>query len=234
VSHPQLPLPLRFPPEQRFDRFIGALAECAALAELARGERGEPVLLSGPAGSGKTHLLLAAGAEADQAARRVAYLPLMSLAGNLGEAIEGRELADLVCVDGLEWIVGRREDEIALFDLHNRVRSAGAGLLYAARDTPANLGLVLPDLLSRLSQCVQLQVPAPDEARRRLILQQRAAGRGLELDEAALDYLFSRVGRDLTGLLALLDRIDRASLAARRRITVPFLRSLLSDQPPLA
>jgi len=229
VNHPQLPLPLRFPPEQRFDRFIAAPAECAALAELARGERAEPVFLSGPAGSGKTHLLLAAGAEADQAARRVAYLPLASLAGHLAEAIDGVELADLICIDGLESIAGRRDDEIALFDLHNRARSAGAGLLYAARETSQHLGLGLPDLLSRLSQCVQLQLPAPDEALRRRILQQRAAARGLELDDAALDYLFNRVGRDLAGLLALLDRIDRAALAARRRITVPFLRSLLSD-----
>jgi DnaA family protein len=62
---------------------------------------------------------------------------------------------------------------------------------------------------------------------RRLVLQQRAARRGLELDEAVLDFLMRRVGRDLAGLTALLDRLDKASLAAQRRITIPFLRQQL-------
>jgi DnaA family protein len=37
------------------------------------------------------------------------------------------------------------------------------------------------------------------------------------------------VGRDLASLTALLDRLDRASLAAQRRITVPFLRQTLGS-----
>ena len=48
-------------------------------------------------------------------------------------------------------------------------------------------------------------------------------------DEAVLDYLFRRVERDLGSLTALLERLDRASLAAQRRITVPFLRGLIGS-----
>jgi DnaA family protein len=47
------------------------------------------------------------------------------------------------------------------------------------------------------------------------------------LDEAALEWLLKRVGRDLAGLTGLLDRLDQASLAAQRRVTVPFLRKVL-------
>ena len=46
----------------------------------------------------------------------------------------------------------------------------------------------------------------------------------------ALDYLLRRVDRDLGSLTALLDRLDRASLAAQRRVTVPFLRGLLAAE----
>ena len=62
---------------------------------------------------------------------------------------------------------------------------------------------------------------------RREVLQQRAQRRGLIVEDAALDWLLKRVGRDLGGLTALLDRLDRASLAAQRRLTVPFLRQTL-------
>ena len=89
---------------------------------------------------------------------------------------------------------------------------------------------VLPDLVSRLEQCTRLAVEPLDEAGRRNVLRQRAARRGLELDDAVLDYLFRRVGRDLGTLTALLDRLDRASLAAQRRITIPFLRGVLESE----
>ena len=62
---------------------------------------------------------------------------------------------------------------------------------------------------------------------RREVLRQRARRRGWALEEPALEWLLRRVGRDLGGLTALLDRLDRASLAAQRRITVPFLRQVL-------
>ena len=59
------------------------------------------------------------------------------------------------------------------------------------------------------------------------VLRERAQRRGLLLDEAALEWLLKRVDRDLAGLTGLLDRLDQASLAAQRRITVPFLRKVL-------
>jgi DnaA family protein len=49
----------------------------------------------------------------------------------------------------------------------------------------------------------------------------------LALDDNVLDWLFARYPRDLGALLDLLDRLDQASLAAQRRITIPFLRELL-------
>ena len=62
------------------------------------------------------------------------------------------------------------------------------------------------------------------------MLRQRAQRRGLVLEEAALEWLLKRVDRDLAGLTGLLDRLDRASLAAQRRITVPFLRQTLGAE----
>lgn len=228
----QLPLALRCPPDQRFDTFVGAPE--GALAQLhafARGETGvaaaESVYLVGPAGTGKTHLMLAACAEAETAGRRTAYLPLAAAAGRLADALEAFEHADLLALDGLDAIAGTRDDEVALFHVHNRARDAGRQLLYAARVAPDALPLTLPDLRSRLSQCTRVVLEPLDDAGRADVLRLRAQRRGLHLDDAAIDWLLRRVDRDLASLTVLFDRLDRESLAAQRRLTVPFLRSVL-------
>lgn len=227
MTTPQLPLSLRTPPDQRLDAFHGQPAVRDAVGAAARGDAGDWLYLSGPAGSGKSHLLLAACAEAGAAGRRAAYLPLAAFAGSLADVLPAQEGADLVCLDGLEAIAGHRGDEEALFHFHNRARAGGTVLLYAARGNPAALGLGLPDLATRLGQCTRFIIEPPDDDGRRELLRQRAARRGLQLDDAVLDYLMRRSERDLPSLTALLDRLDKASLAAQRRITIPFLRAHL-------
>jgi DnaA family protein len=150
---------------------------------------------------------------------------LAALAGRLADALAGQARAALVCLDGLEAIAGDAGDEVALFHFHNAARAAGARVMYSANAMPAALGLQLPDLRSRLEQCTRIALEPLDESGRREVLRQRAARRGLELDDAVLDYLFRRAGRDLGTLTSLLDRLDQASLAAQRRLTIPFLKS---------
>src|SRR5690606_25725576 len=141
------------------------------------------------------------------------------------EALEAWDGRDLVALDGLDAVAGHAEDEPALFHFHNRMRDAGHDVLYAARARPDALPLALPDLRSRLQQCTRIVLPVLDDDGRREMLRLRAARRGLQVDEAAIDWLLRRVDRDLASLTALFDRLDRAALAAQRRITVPFLRS---------
>ncbi|KRA54987.1 DnaA regulatory inactivator Hda [Pseudoxanthomonas sp. Root65] len=225
---PQLPLALRYPPDQRFESFIappeGALPALSGLATTAGMDW---VYLSGASRTGKTHLALAVCAAAEQQGRRAAYLPLMAAAGRLRDALDALEGHDAVALDGLEAIAGSRDDEVALFDFHNRARSSGLNVLYTARGIPDDIGLVLPDLRSRLQQCLRLMLDPLDDEGRRDVLRDRAQRRGLVLEDAALDWLLTRTDRDLGALVALLDRLDRASLAAQRRITVPFLRQVL-------
>ena len=167
MSTPQLPLALRTPPDQRFDAFHGQAAARDAVHAAARGASADWLFLSGPAGSGKSHLMLAACAEAAALGRRAAYLALPAFAGRLGDALAAQEGADLVCLDGLDAIAGDRGEEEALFHFHNRARASGAVVLYAARGNPAALGLGLPDLVTRLGQCVRVVLEPLDEAGRR-------------------------------------------------------------------
>lgn len=225
----QLPLALRWPAHQRLSSFVAGPNATALelVTRAAHGHDGAWLYLSGAVGSGRSHLLVAACAAANADGRSAQYLPLVRLGDGGADAIRGCGGSELLALDDLDAIAGRREAEHALFDLYNRCRAERTILLFAAGAPPAQLGIELPDLVSRLGACTQLVLKPLDEVERRSVLHERARERGIELDQAALDWLFTRRKRDLGTLLDLLDRIDRAALAAKRRITVPFLRSLL-------
>ncbi|MEO7071457.1 MAG: DnaA regulatory inactivator Hda [Rhodanobacter sp.] len=226
----QLPLALRWPRRQRFEYFhAGANALALAAAQVLASRRGAPWLyLHGPSGSGKSHLLIAACHAAHATGRVVQYLPLTGI-GQPADALRAIAGADLLALDDIDAIAGRRDAEYALFDLYNRTRTDGGSLLFAATGAPAQLPLTLPDLRSRLGACTQLTLKPLVDDERRAVLKTQAAARGLALDDGVLDWLFARYPRDLGALLDLLDRLDQASLAAQRRITIPFLREQLRD-----
>ena len=227
---PQLPLALRWPRRQRFEHFhAGANAAALAAVQALSLQPGAPwVYLYGASGSGRSHLLMAACQAASAAGRRVQYLPLATIADHAA-ALRGVAGSELLALDDLGAMVGNRDAEHALFDLYNRARAEGSALLFAADATPTQLGVELPDLRSRLGACTQFALKPLDDDERRAVLKAQAASRGIELDDGVLDWLFARHARDLGALLDLLDKLDQASLAARRRITVPFLREFLRD-----
>ncbi len=227
---PQLPLALRWPRRQRFEHFhAGANAAALAAVQTLALESAAPwIYLHGPHGSGRSHLLMAACQAASATGRGVQYLPLAAL-GDQAVALRGVAGSELLALDDLGAIAGKPEAEHALFDLYNRARAEGSALLFAADATPTQLGIALPDLRSRLGACTQFALKPLDDDERRTVLKAQAASRGIELDDSVLDWLFARYARDLGALLDLLDKLDVASLAAQRRITVPFLRGFLRE-----
>ena len=160
----QLPLALRYPPDQRFGTYVAAPAGALAqLHALAQSPGADWLYLCGPLGVGKTHLALAVCAAAETAGRRAAYLPLKAAAGRMDDALDALDGSDVIALDGLDAIAGDRDEEVALFDFHNRARSAGIALLYSAQATPDALPLALPDLRSRLNALPVAQIAAPDD-----------------------------------------------------------------------
>ncbi|NOU15206.1 MAG: DnaA regulatory inactivator Hda, partial [Methylococcaceae bacterium] len=52
---------------------------------------------------------------------------------------------------------------------------------------------------------------------------------GFEISPKVGRFLLTHYARDLNGLWVLLEKLDRASLAAKRKLTLPFLRQVLSQ-----
>jgi DnaA family protein len=89
--------------------------------------------------------------------------------------------------------------------------------------------ICMPDLLSRLSWGASYRLhPLNDEERRKL-LKQLSQERGMEMNTDVADYLLRRYSRDIKALVALIDDLDRRSLSAKQKLTIPFLRQSLSS-----
>lgn len=230
MNTPQLPLGLRLPVHRGLARFEpGASPDNQAALDAAyrAGDGGFPASfgLVGPAAVGKTHLLM--GICQVPHPRPTQYLSFARLGAAAATALVGVDGHSIVALDDLDALAGQRDAEIALFDLYNRVRAADGVIVYAARRPPAQLPLELPDLVSRLSALSLFALRPLVEDERRVLLGREAGARGIELSDDVIDFLFRRHPRDFGAMLATLDAIDRESLAAQRRVTVPFVKRLM-------
>ncbi len=227
----QLPLGVRLRDRASLASFVaGANTEAVRhVTALASGERTGCVWLHGPAGSGKTHLLQAACAGA--AASRVGYVPLNAFARGEAAVLDGWHDLDCVSLDDLQGVAGRRTWDEALFRLYRNVEERGARLIVAASEAPAALGWSLRDIASRWAAAPVFALQPLDEAGRLEALKLRAQLRGVDLPEETIRFLQRRYPRDMQTLYRLLDTLDDAALAAQRRLTVPFVREVLSDPP---
>ena len=225
----QLPLGLQLRAAARFANFIaGPNRELLEQLQHSADGKGEPFfLLWGSVGTGKTHLLHASCHQATAVAREVAYLSLRDVADMPTQLLEGWERYALVCLDDVDAIAGQRDWEEALFHLYNRIREQGGVLIVSSSALPASVPFCLPDLVSRLGWGLVYQLQSLNDEQRLEALQQRAQQRGCEIPDETGRYLLRRLPRDMPALFDLLERLDEASLAAQRRLTVPFVKSVL-------
>jgi len=185
------------------------------------------IWVHGPAASGKTHLLQACCAVAGAHHAAAAYLPLRVAASSGEDLLTGYGEFALVCLDDAEAIAGRTGWERALFRLHQELDERGGRLLISGSAPPAALGFELRDLASRLNGGLVLTLQMLDEREQIGALKLRARLRGFELPEETAQYLLRRLPRDMASLCAFLDQLDEASLAAQRRLTLPFVRQVM-------
>lgn len=217
-------IPLAIGPESRptFDNFVPA-ANAAVLQHLRQLQLpGTPLYLWGPGGCGKTHLLQA----------------LASRSQGLGQMVGWFDAADrepwallpgwsLVVVDRCEALDEAAQH--AAFALFEECTAQGVQWAAAGRAPPIDLPL-RDDLRTRLAwgHVFALQ-PLPD-AETRAALRREADVRGIFLSDEVMDFLLTRFERDLGHLMRLLDRLDEYGLSKARRITVPLVRQMLSEE----
>lgn len=226
----QIPLNLKFLPEQRFATFVDgdeAIPSVSVVEHAVAASDATPHLLQGASESGKTHLLLAACYAARESGRTVAFVPLKQMRDRIGEVGAG---ASLIAIDDLDAIAGDLDAQVALFHLLNAAKAADQSVLISTVSSPNDLDLQLPDLRSRLNACVRVPLTLLADEGRKKALQLRALSRGLEFDDAAIDWLLLRADRSIANLMSLFRQLDHASSVRKKKLTLPFVREILSEQ----
>jgi DnaA family protein len=197
------------------------------LIQAAAGQGERVIYFAGVGGAGCTHLLQASCHEAKKHKLSAVYIPLASLIEYSPAIFEGLENLELVCIDDMHMIAGRPLWEEAFFYLYNRLHDAGKRLIVTANVLPKSLGLVLPDLVSRLSWGVVFQIQGLTDTEKLQVLTLRAQRRGMTLSEDVGKFSLNHCPRHMATLSSAFEALDKASLAAQRKLTIPFVKTVL-------
>ncbi len=184
---------------------------------------GRGLVLTGPAGAGKSHL-----AAVWRALGEAVALTPAALAEREPPAILGQATAAVL--DDADRVLARSPAlERPLLHLYNLIAERGGTLLLTAQEGPARWAVALPDLRSRLVTLQTAALGAPDDTLLRALLVKLFADRQLTIDEAGLRFLLPRMERSYAAARRLAAAADRTALARRKDITVPLLSSVLQE-----
>ena len=226
---PQIPLKLEPSREQRFEDYVaGPNGPVVESLKSATSEADRLLFISGPAGTGKTHLMNAVCLAAREQGMTAFYAGLKSMPDDSQQLLEGLENIDLVCIDDFQHIAGNRFWEESLFHCINRIHARQGRIVLTSRDRLSALPVSLPDLVSRLQWGLRLQLQVLDDEQKITVLEKHAASLGIDLSADVTAYLIRHSPRNLGHLLLNVERLKQAAFISKRRITIPLARQVLN------
>lgn len=234
----QTVLDLSGPVPARFDTFIpGPNSAIVAVLKALSTETDEApseassglpwIYLSGPQGSGRTHLLFACCQAAREKGHTATYINLSRRPAHLSPNLQGIESSRLVALDDIDHIAGEYEWEEGLFHFLNRARSAATRIVMAGKQTALEAGFSLPDLRSRLNWGQRQWLKPLSDEELLAVLRLHAEKRDLPLDDKTARYLLNHGPRNCADQIELLNWLKQAAFAAKRKPSVHLAASIL-------
>jgi len=216
------------------------LAHAAVKNLLGQLGRYSPLFLSGPPGSGKTHLLEGAWRTARQTAphRRTIYLSAEQFTTQFVEALRGSGLpsfrrkyrdVELLLIDDLQFFAGKPSTLTELQHTVDTLLRGGRQIVFAAdRGLPElrNLG---SELTARIGGGLVCAIDPADLTTRLGILEQLAGSHETPTPRTVLEWLATQLDGDARQLAGALNRLHATSEALHCRIDLPFAQRALAD-----
>jgi len=215
---PQLPLPLAYRSAHGREDFVVGASNSMAVAWVDRWpDWPAPLLIvSGPAGSGKSHL-------ADVWRSRTGA-PVIAASALTSEAAPALLRRGALVIEDLETLT----DETALFHMLNFAREMTAHLLLTLSTSPSALALRTPDLGSRLRAAPHAAIGEPDPALLAQLIARHFDARGIHASADMIDFLANRIERSAEAAREWVARIDDHALRHNRRLNMRLLREVMA------
>lgn len=176
------------------------------------------MVITGPAGAGKSHL---ARVWCDLSGAKLIDAQLLT-------TIEPGDYAGAhVVVEDADRIAGDDEAEATLFHLHNLVLAEGGSLLLTSRAAPSRWGLALPDLASRMEATPVVSLEAPDETLIAALIVKLFDDRQIAAPPSVVNYLAPRLPRSLKDVADMVAALDAMSLTEGRAVSRRMAQALL-------
>jgi len=227
----QLPLQFEFQSNQNFNTFYpGNNKEIINHLQQILVKQEQQIFLWGESGTGKTHLLHSSVEEANIYNKTSLFFSFDKLDLPDPALLEGLENIDLVCFDNIQQIAGNGEWEQAFFNFYNLHRDANKKLVLSAPCPPKFLAIQLADLKTRMSWGLTLKLKALTDEQQLNALIYKANDLGFEIPQNVGRFLITHYAHDLASIWTMLDKINYATLAAKRKLTIPFLKQIMADQ----
>lgn len=204
----------------REDFFVSPANALAVAMISASSWPGNKLVLTGPAGSGKTHL---------------AHVWAGETGGHIIKAMDLRhdDVPTLaqgpVAVENVPEIADDPDKQKTLFHLHNLVLAEGHALLMTGRLAPKFWELPLADLQSRVQGAHHVALDPPDDALLCAVLAKLFIDRQLNPKPDVISYLVKHIDRQFDTAAQVVERLDRAALSERRVISRTFAARLLNE-----
>ena len=228
MSNPkQLTFPWNKDNKSSFDSFYASKLNKHLLSLLQNNTFKDDLLIFGTKDSGKTYLLQALCNHFSNQGKSSFYLPMKQAKELSVDILESLENMELVCIDGIESIVGNKVWEIGLFNLINRSLNSKNRLIFTSSKNIDVMNFELKDLDSRLRkiQSHELYALADDEILS--ALKHIANLRSIELGSKEAQYLLTYANRNISDLVQILESLDQLSMEMKRKITIPLIKEVI-------
>jgi chromosomal replication initiator protein len=231
-------------PLSTLDEFVLGPSNCVAFTAAQRVLQNlgqvSPLLVYGPTGTGKTHLLegLAHAARQFRGLKRVVLLSSEQFTSYFLEALRGSGLpsfrrkyrdVDVLLVDDVQFFTGKRATIVELKHTVDTLLRDRRQLVFAADRPLGEISGLGPELMARISGGLVCSLEPPEEETRLRVLGQLARQRRFAVPDEVLQLIARRVTGDFRQLGGALNRLQAMGEALRQPVTAELAESSLAD-----